>query len=220
MFSSGEQAPGRGNFEIQFRCGSRTMNSSMNETLVAFLSQRRSSKAAMLTEPGPDQEQLETILRIGARVPDHKKLAPWRFIIFRGAARARMGEVFAQACLDEDDPQASAIRLETERTRFLRAPVVIALVSSVKDKPGVPEFEQVLSAGAVGLNTCLAANALGFGSQWLTEWIASSPRVARELELSASERIAAFIYIGTAREQQSERDRPDMSRVVTYWPET
>lgn len=192
----------------------------MNETLVDFLSRRRSVKAAMLSEPGPDSAQLETILRIGARVPDHKKLAPWRFVVFRGAARARMGEVFAAACLEEDDPTASEVRLATERDRFMRAPVVIALISSVKEKPGVPEFEQVLSAGAVGLNTCLAANALGFGSQWLTEWIATSPRVVRELELAGNERIAGFIYIGTATESQSDRDRPDLARVVTYWPET
>lgn len=191
----------------------------MNDKLLAFLSQRRSAKAATLSEPGPDDVQLETILRIGARVPDHKKLAPWRFIVFRGGARARMGEVFVAACLAEDDPSASEIRLETERTRFLRAPVVIALISSIKDKPGVPEFEQILSAGAVGLNTCLAANALGFGSQWLTEWIANSPRVARELELTPHERIAGFIYIGTCLETQGDRDRPDMTRVVTFWPE-
>ncbi|MEO1205958.1 MAG: nitroreductase [Pseudomonadota bacterium] len=188
-----------------------------NEPVLSFLSQRRSVKAQLLTEPGPDASQLQTIITIGTRVPDHKKLTPWRFIVFQGAAHGRMGDSVAQACLEEEDAAASEVRLETERNRLLRAPLVLALISRTVEKPGVPEFEQVLSTGAVGLSVCLAANALGFGSQWLTEWIAYSPHVQKTLGLGDGERIAGFIYIGTPRERLADRGRPDVESVVTYW---
>lgn len=191
----------------------------MSNPLLDFLSTRRSVKAALLGEPGPTDKELRTVLRVGARVPDHKKLAPWRFIVFAGAARTQIGEVFAKACLEEQDGEASSVRLTAERARFERAPVVVALISTIQDKPGVPEWEQILSAGAVGLNTCLAANALGYRSQWLTEWMAYSPSVAVALGLRSNERVAGFIYIGTSAERPADRDRPDMETIVSYWSE-
>jgi len=186
-------------------------------TVFSFLASRRSVKANLLCEPGPSDAELREILTVGARVPDHKKLEPWRFIVFAGAAREQMGEVFAKACLAEQDAEASPVRLETERQRFLRAPVVVAVVSSIKDNPAVPEWEQTLSAGAVGFSTCLAANAKGYGTQWLTEWICYSEGVRGALGLTGGERIAAFIYIGTPRERLDDRDRPDLNRIVEHW---
>ncbi|HVZ05108.1 nitroreductase [Hyphomicrobium sp.] len=190
----------------------------MNTSIFEFLAARRSVKPDRLAEPGPTPEELRRILTVGARVPDHKKLAPWRFIVFEGDARKSMGEIFAKACEKEDRQPPSPVRLETERTRFLRAPLVVAVVSSIKPRPGAPEWEQILSAAAVCFNTCLAANALGFGTSWITEWIAYSETVRQALGLKESERIAGFIYIGRPMEKPEERDRPDIDKLITSWP--
>jgi nitroreductase len=176
-----------------------------------------SAKAAMLGEPGPTPDQLDTILTAAVRVPDHKKLEPWRFIVFEGEARANFGRVLLKACLAEDKETPSAMRLETERTRFLRAPTVVAVVSRVTANPAAPEWEQVLSCGAVAFNMCLAANAMGFGTCWITEWYSYSPAVRAALGLAPNERMAGFVYIGTAREQQPDRERPQLARIVTRW---
>jgi nitroreductase len=161
--------------------------------------------------------ELEKILTIAARVPDHKKLVPWRFIVFEGEARARMGELFAAACEAEETAPPSAVRLETERKRFLRAPLVVAVVSRVVRTPGAPEWEQVLSAGASAMSLCLAANAMGYGTSWITEWVAYSPRVRAGLGLAENERVAGFVHIGTAKERPEERERPRLSDIVTHW---
>lgn len=195
----------------------------MNETL-KLLSTRRSVKAAQLAAPGPSAAELETILACAARVPDHKKVEPWRFIIFDGGARAAFGDILASvlaadlAAGDQEPP--SPARLETERGRFLRAPLVIAVISRVKPVPGAPEWEQILSCGAVAMNLCLAANALGFGTCWITEWYAYSPGITRALGLAQGERVAGFIYVGTPVERQPDRDRPAMAGIVTRWQGT
>ena len=189
----------------------------MSQETLDFLLQRRSAKAAMLGEPGPSQAQLETILTAAVRVPDHKKLEPWRFVIFEGEARAAFGRVLLKACLAEDKETPSAARLETERTRLLRAPTVVAAISRVTPNPAAPEWEQVLSCGAACFNLCLAANALGFGTCWITEWYSYSPAVRTGLRLAANERMAGFVYIGTAKERQPDRDRPQLGTIMTRW---
>ena len=188
----------------------------MNEVL-KLLSTRRSVKAAMLTTPGPSASELDTILTCAARVPDHKKLTPWRFMVFEGDARARFGEVLAQTLQAEDKEPPSPMRLETERNRFLRAPAVIGVISRVVPVTGAPEWEQVLSAGAAAFNVCLAANAIGFGTCWITEWYAYSPGVRTALGLADNERVAGFIYVGTPKERQTDRDRPVLGDIVSRW---
>ncbi len=190
----------------------------MNTPIFEFLAARRSVKPDRLAAPGPTPEQLRQILTVGARVPDHKKLAPWRFIVFEGDARKSVGEVFAKACQAEESQPPSHVRLDMERERFLRAPLVVAVVSSLKPRPGAPEWEQILSAAAVCYNTCLAANALGFGTTWLTEWIAYSKTVREALGLKESERIAGFLYIGQPMEKPEERERPVIENLITEWP--
>ncbi|HEY8128817.1 MAG TPA: nitroreductase [Hyphomicrobium sp.] len=190
----------------------------MNTAFFEFLTARRSVKPDRLAVPGPTPEELTRILTTGARVPDHKKLSPWRFIIFEGDARAAAGEIFAKACEKEEREPPSPIRLETERGRFLRSPMVIAVISSVKPRPGAPEWEQVLSVGALCFNICLAANALGFGTSWISEWIAYSPTVREALALGEHEKIAGFIYVGTSMEKPEERERPKIDALVTRWP--
>lgn len=175
-------------------------------------------KPDRLAEPGPTADELHDILTTGARVPDHKKLTPWRFIVFEGEARRSMGEVFAKACEKEEREPPSRVRLDMERGRFLRAPLVVAVISSIKARPGAPEWEQMLSAGALCFNTCLAANALGFGTSWITEWIAYSPTVREALGLGAGERVAGFIYMGRPMEKPEERERPMIDNLLTRWP--
>ena len=121
------------------------------------------------------------MLTIASRVPDHKKLVPWRFIVLEGDARAELGEIIAQACAAEEDMPPSEVRLAMERGRLLRAPLVIAVVSRVTAHRGAPEWEQILSAGAACFNLCLAANAMGYATSWITEWIAYSAACARRV---------------------------------------
>ena len=187
----------------------------MTNPVLDLLAKRRSVKPDLLQAPAPSAAELETILTLAARVPDHKKLAPWRFIVFEGDARARAGEIFAAACLAEDQEPPSDKRLELERGRFLRSPLVVAVVSRVVERPGAPEWEQVLSAGASAFNLCIAANALGYGTCWITEWIGYSPMVKAKLGLGAGERIAGFVYIGTAVQPPTDRERPVLSDIVT-----
>jgi nitroreductase len=150
-------------------------------------------------------------------VPDHKKLVPWRFIVFEGEARASFGRVLADACRAEDKEVPSESRLEFERSRLLRAPLVVAVVSRANPAAPAPEWEQVLSCGAACQNLCLAANAMGFGTCWITEWYAYSPAVREALALGADERIAGFVYIGTASERQADRERPDLDKITIRW---
>jgi nitroreductase len=190
----------------------------MGKEALDLLLKRRSAKPAMLGEPGPDRDQLTTILTVAARVPDHKKLVPWRFVVFEGEARAAFGGVLLRACTAEAKEPPSAARLETERTRLLRAPTVVAAVSRVTSNPAAPEWEQVLSCGAACQNMCLAANAMGFDTCWITEWYSYSPAVRAALQLAENEKVAGFIYIGTATERQGDRERPDLSKIVSRWP--
>jgi nitroreductase len=189
----------------------------MTVTLLDHLTTRRSLKPDKLGLPGPSADQLQQILTIAARVPDHKKLAPWRFVIFEGQARAQFGEIFAQASLKEDREPPSPVRLEFERNRLVRAPTVVAVISRIVENPGAPEWEQVLSAGACCYNMCLAANALGFGSCWITEWVSYSPTVRAGLKLADNERIAGFVYMGTRGDIPTDRDRPDVASLTTRW---
>ena len=189
----------------------------MTATVLDFLLSRRSSRPAMLAEPGPAPAQLRQILTAAARVPDHKKLVPWRFIVFEGDARAAFGERLAEICAREEAEPPSEVRLQTERERLTRAPVVVAVVSRIAQPPKVPEIEQTLSAGAACMNLCHAANALGFGTSWITEWYAFSAGVRDVLGLGDGEAVAGFVYIGTAAEQQADRDRPDLDAITTHW---
>ncbi len=187
----------------------------MTNAVIDLLLQRRSVK--LLAEPGPTAEQLATILTAAARVPDHKALAPWRFIVFEGAAREKFGAALSDILALEEKEPPSPVRLETERQRLMGAPLSIAVVSRVKETPGAPEWEQVLSAGAACQNLVIAASAMGFGCNWVTRWFAYSPGVKAHLGLVDHERIAGFIHIGTAAERQPDRKRPMLAEVVTRY---
>ncbi|HZR90093.1 MAG TPA: nitroreductase [Bradyrhizobium sp.] len=179
-----------------------------------LLKVRRSVKPREMTGPGPSPAELETILTIGARVPDHGKLAPWRFIVFEGDARERAGEVIAKVFANKN-PQASAADVEIEKKRLTDAPLVIAVVSLTKPHPKVPPFEQELSAGASAMNIVTAATALGYGACWLTGWFAFDRDVLDGLGVKADEKIAGFIHIGKVTKPNEDRPRPVLSDIVT-----
>lgn len=187
--------------------------------LIEFLSTRRSNLAKVMEAPGPDAKTRDALLEIAARVPDHRKLTPWRFVVFEGAARAAFGEHIAKAFMAET-PNAPEDRTSFEQERLTRAPLVVAVIYSPKDcVRGTPKWEQELSAGAVCFNLCLAAQAYGFGSQWLTEWYAYNKDVNSALGLTEDEHVAGYIYIGTPGAPSGTRTRPNMADVTQFWVE-
>jgi len=181
---------------------------------IELLKARRSVKPREMTAPGPSPAELDTILTIGARVPDHGKLAPWRFIIFEGDARVRAGDIIAKV-FAKKNPQAGAAEIEIEKKRLTDAPLVIGVVSFTKPHPKVPPWEQELSAGASAMNIVTAATALGYGACWLTGWFAFDRDVLDGLGLKADEKLAAFIHIGTPSRPSQDRPRPSLSEIVT-----
>ncbi|MFT3805913.1 nitroreductase [Arenimonas sp.] len=179
-----------------------------NHDDLAALNRRRSTPSRQLGEPGPDEAQLETILAAAVRVPDHGKLAPWRFLRVRGDTRLQLGELLA-ARARERDPQAPEAAVEKDRRRFSFAPLIVAVIARLTPGHKVPEIEQLLSGGAVCFAMLQAAQAQGFGAQWLTGWAAYDPVVLARLGLAENERLLGFMHIGTSNEPAPERDRPD-----------
>jgi len=173
---------------------------------------RRSGSAKAMKGPGPDKKQLADILLAGARAPDHGKLFPWRFLVFEGDGRRRMGDVLAEVLEAEGEREKY---IEEERSRFLRAPLVIGVISAAREQHKIPVWEQELSAGAVCQNILVAATALGFVANWLTEWCAYHPAVKERIGLKPGERVAGFIYIGHSKDDLEERPRPEMDRIVS-----
>lgn len=171
-----------------------------------LLATRRSTVAKNMGGPGPSTEQIEALITLAARVPDHGKLFPWRFIVFEGESRSQFGQLL-EARLKTLEPEAPAERLALERSRFDRAPVVIAVISDTNENHKIPEWEQILSAGAACQNLLVAASAMGFAAQWLTEWYAYDKTIKTELGLSPGERVAGFVYVGTAQVEPTERPR-------------
>ena len=183
---------------------------------LTLLSRRRSVGPAFLQGPGPDAAELETLLRLASRVPDHGKLAPWRFVVFQGDARQRAGEIALKIRL-EDNPVLDEAGQGAERARFSRSPLVVAVVSRAGPHVKVPEWEQVLSAGASAMALEIAVAALGFASTWLTEWIAYDARFRAAIGLAEHERIAGFVHIGRAKVAPEDRPRPALADIVSYF---
>jgi nitroreductase len=186
-----------------------------NEKLIEYLKTRRSMPAFQMKEPGPSKEEIEEILTLAVRVPDHGKLAPWRFIVMVGEARRRITMELAEIA-KADKPDLSEEMIQVEESRFTRAPVVIAVVSKAGPHMKIPEWEQIMSAGAVCLNMVMAANALGYVSNWLTEWMAYDERAHRVLGIEPGEKVAGFIHIGSTDFPVVERPRPALADVVTW----
>lgn len=181
---------------------------------LSLLKTRKSPKVFDLASPGPTAAEIDEMLAVASRVPDHGKLAPWRFIVFEGEGRARAGEAIAAVFL-QDNPEADADRVGMERTRLSRAPVVIGVVSKAGPHVKIPEWEQTLSGAAACTLLVLAAHALGYAATWLTEWYAYDARVRAALGLAENERFIGLVHIGTLARPQEDRPRPALADIVT-----
>jgi nitroreductase len=187
-----------------------------NPMLRDYLLTRRSVGMAFLKEPGPNAEELEQILTIGTRVPDHGKITPWRLVVIAGDARAQAGEKLAEI-FARNNPGMDEASIESERQRFLPAPLTIGVISSPKPHPKVPEFEQLLSAGNVAFNLLHAAFALGFAASWITRWYTFDAEAASMLGAGEGERFVGFVHIGTPTAVIEDRPRPALADIVSHW---
>lgn len=185
----------------------------LNQDALYFLATRRSAIAHTLEAPGPKAESLSDLLRLAARVPDHRRVVPFRFLVVEGEAQSRLG----QACLDSaltQDPALNHAQRQLELNRFSRAPTVVIVVYSPDLEHKTPVWEQKLCCGAVCQNLLLAAHAAGFGAQWITETPAYDPKLRDAFTLKEHESIAGFVHIGTATQAPKERPRPDVDALI------
>ncbi len=187
----------------------------MTDTLT-LLKTRRSIPAVNIVEPGPSAAEIDDLLTIAARVPDHGKLVPFRFVLFEGEARAAAGAATAEL-LKAKKPDADPKQLAAELIRFTRSPLVVAVVSRAAPHAKIPEWEQVLAAAASAMNLMIAANAMGYATQWLTEWVAYDADARAVLGLTPDERLVGLVHVGTADIPPFERPRPDLADIVTRW---
>ena len=177
-----------------------------------FLRRRRSTSAVTLAAPAPSAAQVAELIRLAARVPDHGKLAPWRFIVLEGDDKAAFANRLDLLTQDREDAAAAAKKLGKLKV----PPLAIAVVASPR-AAAIPEWEQLLSAGAVCTNLTYAALAMGFGANWITDWYAYDAQACALLGLAAHEKVAGYILIGTPREAPLERERPDAAALTTQW---
>lgn len=190
----------------------------LNDTssIRALLATRRSASPKAMGEPGPTAEQLGDILAAAVRVPDHGKLTPWRFVLFEGEARAGIGERIA-ARWRSLHPDHGEDSVAFAKAMLLRAPAVLAVISTAAPHVKIPVWEQTLSAAAVCQNILIAATAHGLGCAWNTDWIAYDPEITKAMGLAAHEKVAGFIYLGTPTLPLEDRPRPDAMALLTRW---
>lgn len=188
--------------------------SARNEELVNYLKSRRSVPAKVLVAPGPAPEEVAEIISIASRVPDHGKLAPWRFVLFAQPAAERLGQRILARAL-ELNPGLDDTARELEANRLLRSPCCIMLVSRAGDHPKIPVWEQELSAGAAAMKLLIAANAIGYEAQWISEWIAFDEQLRDDFGLAEGERIAGFFHVGMPSMPKTERDRPSLDAIFS-----
>ena len=179
--------------------------------VLTFLATRRSTSAVTLAAPGPSPAELETLLRLATRVPDHGKLAPWRFIVLEGAGKAAFAAKLEALAVARSD-QTSAAKL----AKLKIPPLAVAVISAPRPA-AIPEWEQQLSAGAVCATLLYAALAMGYGGNWITDWYAYDADARAILGLSEAEQVAGFILVGTPREPPLERERPEPATLVSRW---
>jgi nitroreductase len=179
--------------------------------VLAFLATRRSTSALTLVEPAPSAAELDILLRLATRVPDHGKLTPWRFVVLEGEAKARFAARLEALALDRGDQTAAA------KLGKLKVPPLAVAVISAPKPANIPEWEQLLSAGAVGATLLYATLAMGYGANWITDWYAYDAQAKAILGLSGDEQVAGFLLMGTPREPALERERPDLATLVSRW---
>ena len=184
----------------------------MTSPIIDFMLKRNSAPIPELREPAPGDDEIATMIRIATRVPDHGRLAPWRFVLYRGKAREEIGEKLAELAEKREGPLTEA-RRNQELTRFSRAPLVIGVISSPKENPKIPQWEMFLSGGAAAMSLVLAASALGYGTNWITNWYSDVEEGRRILGLAPHERVVGFVHIGSYEGPAPERPRPDVAAI-------
>lgn len=184
--------------------------------MLELLATRRSLPLRSLVAPGPSPAELDTMLAIAARVPDHGRLVPWRFIVLEGESRAEAGRRF-DALYKAQNPDLPQAKAQMWQDYMMRAPVTVVAVSRPDPAAKIPEFNQVLSAGAACMNLIAAATALGYAAHWLLKWPGRDPQAAALLGVAPSERVAGFLHLGSPAEVAADRPRPDMAVIVTRW---
>ena len=187
-----------------------------NPALLEHLLTRRSVGQAFLAEPGPTGGELQTLLTIATRVPDHGKLAPWRLVLFTGDARAEAGNALADLA-KRKRPELDEAGLDIERRQFLPAPLVVGVISTAKPHVKIPEFEQLLSAANVAFNLVHGAYALGYAASWISRWFTFDADAATLLGAKEGERFVGFVHIGTPKTTIEDRPRPNLDEIVTQW---
>jgi len=191
-----------------------------SKALLDFLKTRRSATTSLLTAPGPTHEQLTEILTVGLRVPDHGKLEPWRLIVVQGDARLILGKRLAEDFYSEKNtftPEQQQKLTHIITNSVTDVPLMIYVVSSPLKEARIPEDEQLLSAGAVCMNLLWAANAMGYGANWISGWLAYSEQARKTVGIRTDEKIAGVIFIGTASNKNPDRKRPNLAEKVSYW---
>ncbi len=186
----------------------------MTSPIIDFMLTRNSAPIPELREPAPADSEIETMIRVASRVPDHGRLEPWRFIVYRGEARARIGELLMELAEKREGPLPEG-RRQQERTRFSRAPLVIGVISKPRENPKIPQWEMFLSGGAAAMNLVIAANAMGYATNWITNWYSDVEEGRRILGLAPNERVIGFIHIGSYSGAPPERPRPDVSTLYS-----
>lgn len=182
-----------------------------------LLLNRASVAPRLHAEPAPSDSELNQILAAACRAPDHGRLRPWRFIVIRGDARAKLGEVFADA-LKKRDPNAPQATLDKELNRPLRSPLIVAVIATAqKDHPKIPEVEQIVSAGAAAHAMVLAAQAMGYGGMLLTGTNAYDETVKAALGVAPSETIISYAYFGTPTAPMPDAPRPKPADITQEW---
>ena len=192
---------------------------SSQTSLLETLALRRSTPIKLMDRdtPGPDDTELEQMLSLALRVPDHRKLEPWHIIVTAGNRRTDLGEIISERFLALH-VEADTDEVALERDRPLRAPLLLTLVSSPDHEHKTPVWEQELSSGALCMNILNAAYAFGYGASWVTEWWAYDSHINSALGLTESERVAGHIFVGqTKAESLSERARPDVQSKASYF---
>lgn len=184
----------------------------MTSPIIEFMLARNSAPIPELREPAPNDAEIQTMITIAARVPDHGRLEPWRFILYRGQARHQIGERLAALAEQREGPLTEG-RRNQELTRFSRAPLVIGVVSSPKENMKIPQWEMFLSGGAAAMNLIVAANGLGYKTNWITNWYSDVEEGRRILGLAPHERVVGFVHIGSYDGDVPERPRPDVTKL-------
>ena len=197
------------------------MTISQTKELIQFLKSRRSANTSSLTMPGPTDEELQDILTIGLRTPDHGKLEPWRLMVAKGDARKDLGERLAKNFALEKNTLTE--KQQDKLTQIIThtitdAPVIIYVISCVEEHAHIPKIEQNFSAGAVCMNILWAVNAYGYSANWITGWLANSEQTKKTIQIKENEMVAGVIFIGSTDTPNTDRKRPDLTEKVSYWP--